>query len=160
MNTDHLGTAGHSARRWWVRAIAVVAGLAVVAITAGVAVVNAKGPRPRPPFPRNAAMETTVGVQFVRATLVADGGLLDVRYIVLDSPRAQRWLANTAKPPRLVDKRNNRVIDRAAPMRDAHSKRAGQTYYIIYQNTGNALHRGDLVTLTVAGVTLNDVPVE
>ncbi len=159
MNVDDLGTVGRLTRSWWVRATALLAGLALVA-TAGVVVANAKGAKPRPHFPRNPTMETTAGVQFVRATLAADGGLLDVRYMVLDSPRAQRWLANTSKPPRLVDKRNSRIIDRAAPMRDAHDKRAGQTYYLIYQNTGNALHRGDLLTLTVAGVTLDDVPVE
>lgn len=159
MNEHPVAPAGNLVRRWWIHAVVAVAVLAVIA-TVSVVAASAGGHRPRPPFPRNGAMETAVGVKFIRATLAADGGLLDVRYIVLDSPRAQRWLANTNKPPRLVDRRNNRVIDRAAPMRDAHDKRAGQTYYLIYQNTGNAIHRGDLITLTIAGVTLNDVPVE
>lgn len=159
MNADALGTAGRLARRWWLRATALVVAI-TVAIAAGVVIANAREARQRPPFPRNPAMETAAGVQFVRATLVADGGLIDVRYVVLDSPRARRYLSDTSKPPRLVNLRNKRVVDRAAPMRDAHDKRAGQTYYLIYQNTGNSVHRGDRITLTIAGVTLNDIPVE
>ena len=52
------------------------------------------------------------------------------------------------------------MIDRVAPMRDAHQQRPGQTYFLIYQNAKNTIHRGDLIDLTVAGVTLHDIPVE
>ena len=105
-------------------------------------------------------METKVGVRVVRASLAADGGLLDVRYVVLNAPSAQKWMANTNNPPTLHDQRNSADVNRVAPMRDAHQQRPGQTYYLIYKNTGNTIHRGDLIDLTVAGVTLHDIPVE
>jgi len=142
------------------RGVALVAGLAIAGAMTSAYVAEARVSHERPKVPRSAALETKTGVQIVRATLAADGGLLDVRYIVLNAPDAQRWMGDTSKPPELRDQRDSGVIDRVAPMRDAHAQRPGQTYFLIYQNTGNAIHRGDLIDLTVAGITLHDVPVE
>mgnify|MGYP003378170587 CR=1 FL=1 len=136
------------------------AGLVLAAGVGGAVVAQAAGHRSRPPFPTSSQLESTTGVKVVRATLAADGGLLDVRYVVLNAPNAQRWFADTTKPPVLHDNRNGATIDRVAPMRDAHQQRPGQTYYLIYQNAHNVIHRGDLIDLTIAGVTLHDIPVE
>jgi hypothetical protein len=147
-------------RRLRIRTVASVASLALAAGAAGAVIAQASTKHPRPPFPRSSDVESKTGVKVVRATLAADGGLLDVRYVVLNAPSAQRWLADTSRPPSLHDNRNGAVIDRVAPMRDAHQQRPGQTYYLIYQNAKNTIHRGDLIDLTVAGVTLHDIPVE
>jgi hypothetical protein len=114
----------------------------------------------RPVMPINPDLEAKVGVKVVRATLAGDGGLLDLRYVVLDAPNAQYWFANTAKPPKLFDLRNQATISHVAPMRDAHQQRPGQTYFLIYNNAGSTIHRGDRIDLTVAGVTLHGIPVE
>jgi hypothetical protein len=142
------------------RTIAAAASLVLVAGVVGAVVAQGAARQARPRFPVSPQVESTTGVRVVRATLAADGGLLDVRYIVLNAPNAQRWFADTSKPPVLHDSRNGAVIDRVAPMRDAHQQRPGQTYYLIYQNARNVIHRGDLIDLTVAGVTLHDIPVE
>jgi hypothetical protein len=142
------------------RIAAAAAATLVAAGVTGAVVAQAGTTRARPSFPHSAQVELRTGVKVVRATLAADGGLLDVRYVVLDPPTAQRWFADTSKPPTLHDQRNSAVIDRVAPMHDAHQQRAGQTYFLIYQNARNTIHRGDLIDLTVAGVTLHDIPVE
>ena len=149
-----------STARQVLRTGTLIACLVVVGATTSAYVAEAHGRHERPQFPRSSELETRTGVQIVRATLAADGGLLDVRYVVLDAPNAQLWMADTSKPPELRDQRDSGVVDRVAPMRDAHQQRPGQTYFLIYQNTGNTIHRGDLIDLTVAGVTLHDIPVE
>lgn len=148
-----------SARRV-LRTGALVTALVVAGAATSAYVAEARNTHQRPHFPRSAELETKTGVQIVRATLAADGGLLDVRYVVLHAPDAQRWMSDTSKPPELRDQRDSGVVNRVAPMRDAHQQRPGQTYFLIYQNTGNTIHRGDLIDLTVAGVTLHDIPVE
>ena len=158
MNPTHSSTPRR--RRVPLRAVAAVAGLALAAGAAGVVAAQAGPGDHRPTFPSSPQLESRSGVKFVRATLAADGGLLDVRYIVINAPNAQRFLADSATPPKLKDLRNGVVIDRVAPMRDAHQQRPGQTYFLIYQNTHNAIHRGDLIDLTVAGSTLHGIPVE
>jgi hypothetical protein len=142
------------------RALAAATGLALCLGIAG-AVAAEAGKRPtRPSMPVSSEVETSAGVRVIRASLAADGGLLDVRYVVLNAPRAQKWMADTTKPPALYDQRNKATIARVAPMRDAHQQRPGQTYYLVYQNVRNTIHRGDRIDLTVAGVTLHDIPVE
>ncbi len=147
-------------RRLPIITVAAVAGLALAAGTVGAVVAQAGSSHRRPSFPSSPELESRSGVKFVRATLAADGGLLDVRYIVINAPNAQRWLADSATPPKLRDQRQGVVIDRVAPMRDAHLQRPGQTYFLIYQNVNNAIHRGDVLDLTVAGTTLRGITVE
>lgn len=147
-------------RRWSWRAVAAVVSLVLLAGFGGALISQAGGRHQRPSLPTSSEVETKSGVKVVRASLAADGGLLDVRYIVLDAPKAQRWLADTSKPPKLKNLRNSAIIDRVAPMRSAHQQRPGQTYFLMYQNTQNLIHRGDLIDLTVAGVTLHNIPVE
>lgn len=158
MNPTHSSTPRR--RRLSITTVAAVAGLALAAGAAGVVVAQAGPGDHRPSFPSSPDLESRSGVKFVRATLAADGGLLDIRYVVINAPNAQRWLADSATPPTLTDQRNGVVIDRVAPMRDAHQQRPGQTYFLIYQNVHDAIHRGDLLDLTVAGTTLHGVPVE
>jgi hypothetical protein len=158
MNPNESGPSSFLRRN--ARPLALAVGLTLAAGTAGVVVAQADSRSKRPGMPADSEVETKAGVRIVRASLAADGGLLDVRYIVLNAPRAQQWMADTSKPPALLDQRNGVTIDRVAPMRDAHQQRPGQTYYLVYQNTRNTIHRGDRIDITVAGVTLHDVPVE
>jgi hypothetical protein len=140
--------------------IAVLSLLAVTPVVTGAVMAQGSPANHRPQMPKNPDLEAKVGVQVVRATLAGDGGLLDLRYVVLDAPSAQYWFANTSKPPKLFDTRNSATISNVAPMRDAHQQRPGQTYFLIYQNAGNTIHRGDRINLSVAGVTLRGIPVE
>jgi hypothetical protein len=44
-------------------------------------------------------------------------------------------------------------------MRQGHNLRAGQTYYLVYQNTQGAIRGGEEVTVTKDDLTLEHVPV-
>jgi hypothetical protein len=44
-------------------------------------------------------------------------------------------------------------------MRAGHLMRAGQTYYLVYENTNGAIRSGEHVTITYGGQSLRHVPV-
>jgi hypothetical protein len=111
------------------------------------------------PFPHDAAMERATGVQFSRVAVVGDGGLVMVKYVVLDVEKATAFQADRAHVPTVASQTRDKATNRVSIMKPGHLIRAGQTYYFVYQNTDGALRSGERATLTYLGHTLSDVPV-
>ena len=110
-------------------------------------------------FPQNAALEDKLGVRFSRVAVVGDGGLVTVSYVVLDSEKASRFQTDQAHPPVLVSESRSESTKRVSLMRQGHDLRAGQTYYLVYQNTHAALRSGEQATIVEGDVHLVHVPV-
>ena len=101
-----------------------------------------------------------LGVRFTSASVVADGGLIQLRYTVLDSAKATTFQNDVHHPPVLKGyKRTKDSLYRTALMKQGHDLRAGQTYYILYMNNHNAVRPGDSMEIDAAGVVLANVPV-
>jgi hypothetical protein len=120
--------------------------------------------RPEPvtvdtPFPHDAAMERATGVQFSRVAVVADGGLVMVEYVVQDVEKATAFQADRAHVPTVSSEARDKATNRVSIMKPGHLIRAGQTYYLVYQNTEGALRPGERASLTYRGHELTDVPV-
>lgn len=159
MNTTQITSMPRSRRRWL--GLGLVG--AAVAVAAGVGVtgiVHATTPAKRPPIPRDSEVEGHSGVRIIRASLAGDGGLIDVRYVILDPSLATKWTGNTDAPPVLDNERTHHQMDRVAAMRDGHDLRPGQTYYLIYLNKGADIKRGDKIDITIANTVLHGVTVE
>lgn len=116
------------------------------------------------PMPRSAQIESVWGVQIKAITLLADTGVIDVRYTVLDDGKATRLHTdgNTGLPSlRTAD---HGTVKPEAVMFHFHSKAdevSGQGYDIIYANYRGALHVGSLATVVMAdGLELPNVPVK
>jgi hypothetical protein len=139
-----------------------VAAIAVTAASAvGVAgLVHAAPTHKRPNVPQDSEVEGKSGIRIVRVSLAGDGGLLDVRYIVLNPSLATEWTGDTNRPPVIDNLRTHESFDRVAAMREGHDLRPGQTYYLIYLNKGGDVKRGDKIDITIAGTVLKGVPVE
>ena len=139
-----------------------VAALAVTAASAiGIAgLVHAAPVQKRPTVPQDSEVEGRSGIRVVRVSVAGDGGLLDVRYIVLDRSLATEWTGDTDRPPVIENTRTNEHFDRVAAMREGHDLRPGQTYYLIYLNKDGNVKRGDRVDISIAGTVLSGVPVE
>ena len=139
--------------------------LLVVSLVAGTLIYLAASlSRPEPvtvdtPFPHDAAMEKATGVQFSRVAVVADGGLVMVEYVVQDVEKATAFQADRAHVPMVSSQARNKATNRVSIMKPGHLIRAGQTYYLVYQNTDGALQPGERATLTYLGHDLTDVPV-
>lgn len=109
--------------------------------------------------PQSAAMENATGVRFSRVAVVGDKGLVTVFYVVLDPEKATRFQADRDHPPRLVSESRDGGTQRASIMRAGHLMRAGQTYYLVYENTKGAIRSGEHVSISYGGRTLRHVPV-
>lgn len=148
-------------RRLSRRALAVIL-VGVALLLAGVVgaayVLADPGPRSTA-FPHNAAMETQLGVRFSRVAIVGDGGLVTLTYVVLDSEKASRFQDDVAHPPVLLSESRKGAARRVALMKQGHALRAGQTYYLVYQNTRGALRHGERAIIVDGKLRLEDVPV-
>lgn len=137
-----------------------VAALVVAAVAYGVARLQAPDlATVDSPFPHDAGMERATGVQFTRVAIVADGGLVMVEYVVQDVEKATAFQADRAHVPTVSSQARDKATNRVSIMKPGHLIRAGQTYYLVYQNTDGALRSGEWASLTYRGHDLTDVPV-
>lgn len=140
--------------------VLVLVGVALVLVSVASAAYVLAGPNSRSTtFPQSAAMESQLGVRFSRVAVVGDGGLVTVTYVVLDSEKASRFQSDVAHPPLLLSESRHVGTTRVAVMKQGHALRAGQTYYLVYQNTLGALRPGERVTVVDGRLKLAHVPV-
>jgi hypothetical protein len=110
--------------------------------------------------PRSSAIEAKLGIRITQASVVADGGLVELRYVVLDTGKATTFQNDVHHPPVLKSsKRTKEALYRTALMKQGHDLRPGQTYYILYMNNHNSVRPGETLQIDAGGVTLANVPV-
>jgi hypothetical protein len=102
-----------------------------------------------------AGLVTRSGVKITQVAVTGGGGLVDLRYQVVD-PTTAAGLHDPAKPPAIVDETSGLVVHDLL-MSHAHTGtyRAGVTYYYVFVDPVNWVHRGAKVT-----VLLGDAQVE
>ena len=108
---------------------------------------------------QSAALEEALGVRFSRVAVVGDGGLITLSYVVLDSAKATEFQSNTAHPPVLHSEARPKSTKRVSLMKQGHNLRAGQTYYLVYENTAGALRPQEEVSIDVGNLHLRHFPV-
>jgi len=99
------------------------------------------------------------GVTITRVAVTAGGGLVDLRFRVVDPDRAHA-LHDPATPPAVVDERSGLVVHDLL-MNHEHTGdfRAGVTYYLVFNNPGNWVRRGAEVTVLLGNAQVEHVPV-
>jgi hypothetical protein len=152
-----------AARRAAASARAVAAALAV-ALLAGLA---AWMLATRPPATtaeeraaQRAAFVAATGVRPIRVALTGGGGLIDLRYQVVDADKALA-VHDPKRPPALIEDGSTARIDRPW-MGHGHSGafRTGGVYFILLINSRGQLERGANVTLDMAGERLAGLKVQ
>jgi hypothetical protein len=105
------------------------------------------------------ALVARSGVRIVQVSMTGGGGLVDVRFRVVDPDRAAS-IHDPATPPALVEEPNGLVINQLL-MSHAHasSYKPNVTYYLIFENPGNLLHRGARVSVLLGDAQVENVPV-
>ncbi len=100
------------------------------------------------------------GLRLIRVSSTAGGGMIDMRYRVVDPDKAV-IVHDTKTPPALMNEATGRIVDR--PFHDHSSKsqlKAGVIYNEILVNEGGVIRPGDLVTVRVGAARLEHVPVQ
>ena len=110
------------------------------------------------PTPANqAAFEEQTGLRITRVAVTGRGGLIDLRYLVIDAQKAQvvhEYLY-------LVDEDSGEVIDTLF-MDHAHrgDPKAGYTYPVIFVNEQGRIAQGGTVSIVVSDSRLEHVAVQ
>lgn len=99
------------------------------------------------------------GVRLTQVAVTGGGGLIDLRFQVLDPNRANS-LHDAATPPAVIDEKSGLVV-RDLLMSHAHTGKytSGQTYYLVFENPGNWIRRGSKVTVLLGSAQVEHVVV-
>jgi hypothetical protein len=116
-------------------------------------------PQPVKPAPTLAApnaLETQYGIQVAQVGVTAAGGLVDVRFKVLDAVKVRALLADPANVPMLI------AGDKPPLMAPHHALRGakfgqGQVFYILYPNLRGAIQPGAEVTVAMGELRFGPV---
>jgi len=99
------------------------------------------------------------GVKIVYVALTGGGGLIDLRYQVVDPDKANA-VHDVNNPPTLVDEATGLVVNQLL-MGHSHTGtfNAGQTYYMIFENPGNIVQTGNKVSVLLGDAQVDHVTV-
>lgn len=106
-----------------------------------------------------AAFEEAVGIRLVRVALTAGGGMLDLRYQVVDPDKAL-IVHDEEDPPTLIDEATGVAV--RTPWHD-HSTdfvHTGVHYYELIMNPDGVIRRGNTVTLVIGDARLEGIVVQ
>jgi hypothetical protein len=151
-----------------VRALGALAGAALALTPVAILSATRSSPSDRaaatpPPLPSAvsaAGVAQRAGVRVVRVAATGGGGLLDLRYQVVDADVAAAAVHNPKTPPALVDERSGRVLGQLLMGHMHHGTlKAGVTYYLVFLNAGDAVRRGDRVSVVLGGARLQHLRV-
>jgi hypothetical protein len=114
----------------------------------------------RRPIVSAAGLVDRSGVKIVYVAVTGGGGLLDVRFQVVDPDKAAS-LHDAAKPPALVDESTGVVVN-SLLMGHSHTGvfKTGVTYYLVFENPGNLVQRGGRVSVLLGDAQVQHVPVQ
>ena len=98
------------------------------------------------------------GVRVVRVVVTGGGGLVDVRYQVLDAEKAAS-IHDAKRPPAVVEERTGTVLDRQWMGHDAsqHATKPGRTAYMLLLNPKESIQAGSSVTVRLGDGELRHV---
>ncbi|MFU8874370.1 hypothetical protein [Micromonospora sp. SL4-19] len=99
------------------------------------------------------------GVHITRVAVTGGGGLVDLRFTVVD-PELANTLHDQETPPALVDEQTGLVVHELL-MNHSHSGayKTGVTYYLVFENPGNWVHRGGRVSVLLGNAQVEHVAV-
>lgn len=142
------------ARRWLAVAIVVVVTTAVSAI--GLRWL-ASAPAADGVMPTSAAIEAAWGIRITHVAVTADGGLVEMRFLVLDSDRALAMMQDVGNVPVLRVEQTGALVRSAALMTAKHAVAAGRTGFLLYRNTAGAITSGESVSVVFGPLELQHV---
>ncbi len=114
----------------------------------------------RRPIVSAAGLAERSGVRIVQVAATGGGGLLDLRFQVLDPDKAAA-VHDEVTPPAIVDEATGLVVN-SLLMGHAHGGRykAGLTYYLVFENPGNLVHRNGKVSVLLGDAQVLHVVVK
>ena len=162
-HTNGTATTERSASRSWT----VVAVLCGLMLAAGILVIRgwrpggeSSGAATPGAVPSSAEIEATYGVRVVGVDVTAAGGMIQIRYQVLDPDKVDAIHDTSVSP--IVVGGDGTLYDAPGMAGHSHLGRvggAGSTNTILLANSRGGVHPGDQVTVRIGELELHHVPV-
>ena len=110
-----------------------------------------------PALPPPTPLERRSGIQVTRIAVVAAGGLVDLRFKVLDAAKARKRLLDPANGPMLIPEGSEQPL--TPPHNALKNVRLADDLvnYILFPNVRNAVKPGTKVVVALAGLRLDPV---
>jgi len=142
-----------------------MAGVVLAVVLAGLALVlrhgDGQGSTGRSgEMPHSEAIEQRWGVRVTQIGVSADGGLLDFRYLVLNSEKALSMLENVQNQPQLISEASGDVLTARIQMTKLHDLRVGETYFVLFYNAQGQVKPGTQVSVKIGDLQLDHVVVK
>jgi hypothetical protein len=107
-------------------------------------------------IPVHPEIEERFGIRFTSLSVVGKGGLLDLRYRVVDAGKAKNFGHYAETSPMLIAA-DGRQVEVTIMMLHNHRVEGGRVYYILFRNTDNAIKPGEKVTIQLDDILLEQV---
>lgn len=104
-------------------------------------------------------LPATLGIRLTQVAVTGGGGLIDLRFQVVDAELASA-IHDPNTPPAVVLEPSGLFLDQLL-MGHEHSGayHPAETYYLLFLNSGGWVHAGDRVTVLLGGVQVADLKV-
>ncbi len=94
------------------------------------------------------------GVKINVLGLIANGGLIEFKFQVLDADKASALFGDVEDMPKLAVEGSSMVLESAKGMKHQLVLLDGATYFFLYTNVGNMVHDGSYVSFVMNGLRL------
>lgn len=111
-------------------------------------------------FPTSEEIEKELGVRFTFLAVTAKGGMIDLRYLVVDAEQAHNFAHYTETAPLLINEDTGEVVDTTIMGFHNHRMEQGHQYYMLYRNRADAFKPGDRVTIQLGDLALENIIVQ
>jgi len=108
-------------------------------------------------IPISEAIEEKFGIRFTYLAVTANGGMVDLRYRVVDAEKAKNFGHDSETAPMLVAEKSGETLETTIMGFHNHRVEPNHVYYVLYRNTGNAVRPGEKVTIAIGNLTLSHV---
>lgn len=105
-------------------------------------------------MPNSPEMEAKFGVRFSFLAVTADGGMVELRYRVVDEGKAANFGHYSETAPMIISEDSGKIVDVTIMGLHNHRVEPGRTYYVLYRNTESAIQSGRPVTIAVGDIKL------
>ena len=111
------------------------------------------------PMPVSATIEEKYGIRITQVAVTADGGLIDLRYVVIDPDKARSFAADADTTPQILPQSGSVALTDTAPMSHKELLHAGTTYFLLYHDNAGTVKPGNYITVVLGSIKLEHVPV-
>ncbi len=108
-------------------------------------------------MPVSAAIEEKFGVRFTFVAVTGKGGMVELRYRVIDEDRAANFGHYTETAPLLIAEDSGEIVDVTIMGLHNHRVEPGRQYYVLFRNTNRAIRSHRPVTIAIGDLKLEHV---